>query len=245
MKYEILKMKDKSDKYYTQHPIFDIPFRLAVVGKSFLSGKTTFICNLLLREKFYRKKFLGENIYIVSNNVCDQKLKILMTELDIPNSNYMSYNEGRLMVLYDLLEEQFIEETEDGGRPTNKLIIIDDCGYTGDLKGKSDSGFISLLGSNSRHINCSVIISIQKYTQIGTTYRNNLSGLVLFSTSNKELDLVVQDHNYNHNNRDWITAFREATKERNAFFVVNYSNPIEKRYLNSDFKPIKIGEDQN
>ena len=37
-----------------------MPFRLAVVGKSFLSGKTTFICNLLLREKFYRKKFLGE-----------------------------------------------------------------------------------------------------------------------------------------------------------------------------------------
>ena len=243
MKYEILKMKDPSDKYYTKHDLFDLPMRLAVVGKSFLSGKTTFVCNMLLREKFYRSHFLGENIYIVSNNKVDRKLAILMEEMDIPNTNYMSYDEGRLMALYDILEEQFIEETEDKGKPFNRLIIIDDVGYSGGLKGGGkDDGFIALLACNSRHINVSVIVNIQKYTQLSTTYRNNLTGLVLFSTSQKEVEQVICDHNYNNMPKSWVKAFRESTKEKNSFFVVNYSNDIENRYLDSNFQPIKIGD---
>ena len=242
MKYEILKMKDPSDKYYTKHDLFDLPMRLAVVGKSFLSGKTTFVCNMLLREKFYRNHFLGENIYIVSNNKVDKKLEILMEQLDVPKSNYMSYNEGRLMALYDILEEQFIEETEDKGKPFNRLIIIDDCGYTASLKGGGNGdGFISLLACNSRHINLSVCINIQKYTQLSTTYRNNLSGLILFSTSQKEVEQVIADHNYNNMPKEWVAAFRSSTKEKNSFFVVNYSNDIQNRYLDSNFKPIAIG----
>lgn len=243
MKYEILKMKDPSDKFHTKHDLFDLPFRLAVVGKSFLSGKTTFVCNMLLREKFYRNHYLGENIYIVSNNKVDKKLSILMEEMDIPNSNYMSFNEGKLMALYDILEEQFIEETEDGGKPFNKLIIIDDVGYSGGLKGGGkDDGFVALLACNSRHINVSVIVNIQKYTQLSTTYRNNLSGLVLFSTSQKEVEQVIADHNYNNMPKEWVKAFRDSTKDRNSFFVVNYSNDIENRYLDSNFRPIKIGD---
>lgn len=243
MKYEILKMRDPSDKYHTKHDLFDLSFRLAVCGKSFLSGKTNFAANLLLRKKYYREHFLGENIYIVSNNSVDKKIAIVMDELDIPNSNYMSYNEGKLMALYDILEEQFIEETEDGGKPFNKLILIDDCGYTASLKGGGNGdGFISLLACNGRHINISVIINIQKYTQLSTTYRNNLSGLVLFSTSQKEIEQVIADHNYNNSPKDWIKAFRENTKEKHSFFVVNYSNDIENRYLDSNFQPIKIGD---
>jgi len=147
------------------------------------------------------------------------------------------------MALYDILEEQFIEETEDGGKPFNKLILIDDCGYTASLKGGGNGdGFISLLACNGRHINISVIINIQKYTQLSTTYRNNLSGLVLFSTSQKEIEQVIADHNYNNSPKDWIKAFRENTKEKHSFFVVNYSNDIENRYLDSNFQPIKIGD---
>ena len=76
--YTILKIKDKSDSYYTHlKDIFDIPFRLVIVGKSFLSGKSTLILNMLLRDKFYKDHFDGENIYIISNNKMDNKIRIL------------------------------------------------------------------------------------------------------------------------------------------------------------------------
>jgi len=47
MSYQILKVKDKTDKFYTEVPgLFDVPCRLLINGKSQLSGKTTIILNL-------------------------------------------------------------------------------------------------------------------------------------------------------------------------------------------------------
>ena len=240
MKFEILKMRDKTDSFYTKkNDLFDLPFRLAVVGKSFLSGKTTLIMNLLLREKYYKNDFLGENIYIISNNKADNKIKILMEEKDVPDVNHMSYDESHLMCLYEYLEEQFIQTVEDDEKPPNILIYIDDVGYSSAIK--NNSGFMNLLACNSRHLNISVVVAIQKYTtQLSTTYRNNLSGLIVFNTSTKEALSIAEDHNYNHETKNWMKAFRENTKEKNSFFVVNYSNEIDKRYMDKNFKPIKI-----
>ena len=56
----ILKVVDKTDSYYTAVPnLFDLSFRLLIVGKSFLSGKSTVILNLLLRDRYYKKHFDG------------------------------------------------------------------------------------------------------------------------------------------------------------------------------------------
>ena len=50
---KILKVIDKSDTYYTPlDGIPDLPVRMAVIGKSQLSGKSTIILNLLLRPEF-------------------------------------------------------------------------------------------------------------------------------------------------------------------------------------------------
>jgi len=237
--YDFLKVKDLTDNYYTPIPtIFDIPMRVAIVGKSFLSGKTSVIMNLLLRDKYYKNYFNGEDIYIVSNNALDNKLKILMKEKDIPDTNYMSYDEEALEVLYEFWEEQFIEETEDGGKPKNRMLILDDVGYSGSLKDKQ-SGFISRMASNSRHVNVSCVLTGQKYTQISTTYRNNLTGLLLFSTTDKELQLVADDHNYLEKKSDFMKLYRANTKARHSFFVVNYTEDMENRYMNDKFEVIE------
>ena len=54
-KFDILRVKDKSDSYTTKmERIFDLSMRLIIVGKSQLSGKSTVIFNLFLRNKYYR-----------------------------------------------------------------------------------------------------------------------------------------------------------------------------------------------
>ena len=52
-KLQIYKVKDKNEKHYTKKDILsDIPFRMLIVGKSQLSGKTNFLCNILGQEDF-------------------------------------------------------------------------------------------------------------------------------------------------------------------------------------------------
>ena len=237
--YKILKVRDKTDSYYTPvENLFDLPAKILINGKSQYSGKTTIILNLLLNPMFsYDKLFEGENIYIVSNNKLDNKLEMMSEKLDIPPENRMIFNEDAIEILYDSLEEEFMEETIDGGKPSNRLIIFDDCGYSGSLKNKQH-GIISRLICNGRHLNLSQIYTSQRFSQVSTTLRTNLTGAILFNTSSKELDLISEDMNYLNNNKDFVKMFRETTKEPRSFMVVNFSNPMESLYLDTNFKPI-------
>ena len=239
--YKILKVRDKSDAYYTPiDTLFDIPFRILINGKSQLSGKTTIIMNLLLNPQFgYDKLFDGENIYIISNNKLDNKLKILMDRLEVPTENYMAYDEDMLGLLYEELEEQFVEEVEENNKPSNKLIVMDDVGYSGALRNYKKENIIDRLICNGRHNNISQIYTSQKYSQTSTCLRTNLTGAILFGTNSKELDMVADDQSYFEKKNDFIKMFKRHTKKNRDFIVVNYSNPPEELYLDSEFKPIK------
>jgi len=237
-KLDILKVKDKSDTYYTPIPrLFDLPMRLIINGKSQLSGKTTIILNLLLRDSYYRKYFDGANIFIVSNNKLDNKLKILMQELDIEPENYMSYDEDELEILYEQLEEEFLQEVNEGIKPSNRLIIFDDCAASGSLKNKQ-AGMISRIAMNGRHLNLSSIFTSQKFSLISTALRTNVTGAILFNTSQRELEAISEDYNYLPNKKDFTNMFRKATKGKNQFLVVNFSNPPDSLYMDSNFEPI-------
>ena len=237
--YKILKVRDKNDSYYTPiERLFDLPFRLLINGKSQLSGKTTIILNLLLNPVFgYDKLFDGDDIYIVSNNKLDNKLALMADKLDIPEDNRFEYDEDYLEILYDDMEESFMEETMEGGKPQNRLVIFDDCGYSGSLKNKQ-AGIISKMICNGRHLNLSQIYTSQRFSQVSTTLRTNLTGAILFNTSMKELELITEDMNYMSNKKEFIKTFRETTKEPRQFMVVNFSNKPEDMYMNSEFEPI-------
>ena len=85
----MLKVKDKSDKHHiTKDHIWSVPFRLAITGKSMISGKTNLLVNLLAR--FYDDTFEGEQIYIVSPSLNTYKIKMLVKYKKIPDSNLFS-----------------------------------------------------------------------------------------------------------------------------------------------------------
>ena len=238
--YNILKVRDKCDSYYTPiNNLFDLPMRLLINGKSQMSGKTTIILNLIINPNFpYHDKFKGENIWIISNNKLDNKLELMADKLDIPDENRMEYNEDYLEILYDQLEEEFMDETQNGGKPENRLLIFDDCGYSGSLKNKQ-SGIISKLICQGRHLNLSQIFTSQRFSQCSTTLRTNITGAILFNTSMKELDLIADDMNFMSNNKDFIKMFRKATEEPRSFLVVNFTNGKDGLYMDSQFKPIE------
>lgn len=236
----IYKVKDEADKYYTKKDlIFDIPFRLLIVGKSQLSGKSNILVNLLLRDEFYNKDFDGENIFLVSPSIKnDEKLKKIIKIKDIPEENlFIDYDEDVLKELYQLLQDEYEEAVANGEKPVNKLIIFDDMSYNGALKSKQH-GIINKIFSNGRHINLSIITTAQKYSDLLTASRENANGCIFFNCSNKQLELIEADHNYLESKKEFMKMFRNVMNEKHSFLVVNYTNPKEQRYLDKNFDVI-------
>jgi len=234
----ILKVKDDSDKFHKAMPTFDIPFKLLINGKSQLSGKTTIVLNLLLNPQFgYADKFDGDDIYIISDNKLDNKLKMLAEYKEIPDTNIMGYDESVLDMLYDTLEEAFLDEKEEG-HIKNRVIIFDDVGYSGNLKNKN-FGIISKLVANGRHLNLSQIYTSQRFSMISTTVRANITGAILFNTSAKELEMIAEDFNYLDNKKEFVQMFRRETAKPRSFLVINFTNK-DGLYMNSSFETITV-----
>jgi len=235
--FNIYKVKDKSDNNHEEMPLFDLPMRLLINGKSQLSGKTTMILNLLMNPEFgYDKKFEGENIYIISDNKLDNKIKILMEYKDVPPENHFPYDEQVLEMLYENLEEEAVEQMEDDGKIKPKLIIMDDVGYSGNLKSKN-FGMITKLVANGRHLNLSQIYTSQRFSMVSTSLRSNLTGAILFNTSMKELELIAEDFNYKKTKKSFMEMFRKETEKPRSFLVINFSNKSG-LYMNSKFQTI-------
>lgn len=242
----ILKVKDKNDSFYTETSLFDLPFRLLINGKSQLSGKTTIILNLLANPEFpYHKMFKGENVYVFSNNKLDNKLKMLGERMLIPDENFQMFNGGYIESLYSTLEDEFMEETQNGGKPQNRIIIFDDCGYSGSLKSFGRGTIIDKLICNGRHLNLSQIYTSQKYSQCSTTLRNNCTGFIGFGTTAKEVDLITDDMSYFENRKQFIKMYRANTKVPRSFIVVNYSKGLDpdSLYYDMNFNLISGGQD--
>lgn len=236
----IYKVKDEAETYYTKKDlIFDVPFRLLIVGKSQLSGKSNILVNLLLRDEFYNKDFDGSNIFLVSPSITnDEKLKKIIKVKEIPEDNlFLEYDEDVIKELYKILQDEYEEAKANGDKPQNKLIIFDDASYDGDLKSKKH-GIINKIFSNGRHIMLSAIITSQKYSDILTSCRLNCNGAIIFNTNNRELEMIEADHNYLETKKEFMKMFRNVMNEKHSFLVVNYTNPKEQRYLDKNFDVI-------
>jgi hypothetical protein len=236
----IYKVKDEAETYYTKKDlIFDVPFRLLIVGKSQLSGKSNILVNLLLRDEFYNKDFDGSNIFLVSPSITnDEKLKKIIKVKEIPEDNlFLEYDEDVIKELYKMLQDEYEEAKANGDKPQNKLIIFDDASYDGDLKSKKH-GIINKIFSNGRHIMLSAIITSQKYSDILTSCRLNCNGAIIFNTNNRELEMIEADHNYLETKKEFMKMFRNVMNEKHSFLVVNYTNPKEQRYLDKNFDVI-------
>lgn len=246
----IIPMRDAhADLRIQKEDMFDLPMRVCIVGASERSGKSTVLGNLILRpfdqtdegaEQMYKSDFKGEDIYIVCPSFdLDEKMHSIAKGKQIPEGNiYREYNEEELTQLYDRIEANFTKAVESGRKPVHSLIVLDDCAFAGSLKDKI-SGILSKMACQCRHINLSFLLTAQKYTQISTVIRENVTGCIFFEATNKQLDLISEDH-CNTNKKAWEAAFRKCTQEKHGFFVVNYSNPIERRFQNSNFETVRL-----
>tara|TARA_R110000803_G_scaffold85714_2_gene152004 strand:- start:1100 stop:1843 length:744 start_codon:yes stop_codon:yes gene_type:complete len=240
MKLQIEKVKDDSENFYTPKEVIgDLPCRCLIVGRSHISGKSNLAVNLLCKDEFYNKDFLGKNIFIVSKSCkTDPKLLKLIKFKEIPSQNVNeTFDEDYLQAVFELIEEEH-EQNKEKKKKVNYAFMFDDISFKGDLK--NQNGVLSLIFSNGRHSNISVLpLTSQRYSDIATSARENASMGFFFACSDRQLESINNDWNLGYGNkRQFKKMFMEITREKHSFLFVCLTNPADLRFLNSDFQPV-------
>tara|TARA_R110002012_G_scaffold52809_2_gene135690 strand:+ start:3441 stop:4196 length:756 start_codon:yes stop_codon:yes gene_type:complete len=244
-KFKILKMKDVSDSFVTKkEQIFNLPMRLLIIGKSG-DGKSGYLGNLLLRKEFYRDDFLPENIFIFSGSVNgDKKLQTIIDEIEIPETNIFSgYDEDNLEGVYDHLVDEFNDNVDDGikdKKKLNSIVILDDLAFNNSFKDKGKNDMIRKVYMNGRKYSISIMILSQKYSAVSTSIRENITGLILGKSSNKQLEMVSDDHNYlkgKDGKKRFIDMVKTATDKPFSKFIINFTQP--ELYQDTDFEALQ------
>lgn len=239
----IYKVKDSGSKYYTKKGgrLPDLPIRCLAIGRSQSSGKSTLGINLFTRKAYYGDDFDGDNIYIFSNSLkTDDKIRRFIRFKQIPEENcFSSYDPDILEELYNNIHQDYQDAIRNKEKPVNTLIYLDDIAFSGAFKNKYT--IMDRIFSNGRHTLCSIFCSLQSYVSCSTTLRENSNAVFLFGMSNRQLEIVADDHALMPT-KDFKKMFRDATKKKHSFLLINYSNPSESRYLNDKFEVINFDE---
>lgn len=246
IKHDMMVMKDPFESHkIDKGDLPDLPFKMLVVGKSQFAGKTNLVANLLLRPmdnndiygmSYYKKDFEGEDMYVICpSTVIDHKWNKLIEYKKIPPGNiYTSYNESDLEAVYQGIIKKYNHSIENDERPKHSLIILDDCSFDGSLKSKT-AGVIAKLFCNGRHYLISSLLTSQKYSQISTVCRENYTAMLIFESSEKQLETIYDDVGFG-DKKDFKKLFREYTKEPHSFMVINAKFPPEQRFQDQYFR---------
>ena len=182
-KIDVKKEKIPQPKAAEEGILPEHPFRMYVVGASG-SGKSNFILNLLTRENMYLDYF--DSIIIISPTAAhlDPNYRVL----NLPETNFFPPEERVLERVMEIQEKQ----VEEGGKAESSktLIVLDDIiSY----KQFCNSSILLKFAVMSRHWNISMIILSQAYHRIAKSIRLQMSCIIYFKGSNKELEVLTED----------------------------------------------------
>ena len=235
-KLAVLKVKDTTDKLtISVDRLFDLPFRLILTGKSG-TGKGGIITNIVLNENYGYKKVFTDIYIFAPEPYADEKMRIIIEEKEVPDSNIFNDIED-LEELYDMLVDDFKDRVSQKEKPKFPLLIIDDLAFSGKLANRFNA--LAKVMCNSRKFMISCIITAQAYTQIAKNIRLQASAMIIFQTSNKELEIIETENNYlKGGKKAFYKMFRDNVIEKHDFLCINYSNKYDELYLDKKFKPL-------
>ncbi len=254
------KTSNKEPKILPSHP-----FSMSLVAPKG-SGKTTLLANLLTNPVFYKGTFERIIImcptakadekytYIMEHEVLgkskkkdvlpDKDLKhkaIPVTDTDKKKKDELKINPADMVTdpekfipfLKDLRTEYTKLFEAEGKKALPKtLLLLDDCLGLDILRNRTLINWLA----NTRHLNTSVIISLQRWCSIPKTIRLNCTYAIVFPIWDSTEIKTIYDENGSKFNfkqfQELITDLFDAS-DRRAFLCINNANPPSHRFIDT------------
>jgi hypothetical protein len=165
--------------------------------------------------------------------------------LDIPSSNlFFEFDEDSAHAIYDEAVKNYNEAILEKRIPEHVLFVFDDLGYTNLQNKNKKNSILDKIVSNGRKFLISIISLNQRITQLNTNAREQASGIILWSSTNKSLELLEKDFNYLPSKKQFLKMVHKHTSNSKHDFIVM---DLEKKnkYFNKEFKPICNCTDDN
>lgn len=216
------KAFDNQHKKYSDIPkdLPQPPFSLLLVGPKG-SGKSNLILNLVYKskpKKLYRHFF--DKVYVFSPT---WKLDPKMAKTKVPDDQIFEDTDSYRQIIEEIIGIQSDKIEEEGKENTEHILMI----FT-DLAGQKNvfsqsKGIMNKLAFNLRHYKISLIIDTQSLRQINQAFRNNLSGVILFSGISNRLEIQkIYD--------EYLGEFNK--KEQQQLIDYCFDKPFDFLYIN-------------
>jgi ABC-type dipeptide/oligopeptide/nickel transport system ATPase component len=195
-------------------------FCMVIAGSSG-SGKTTFLYSIMTKNKkngvrqSYKKVF--NNIYVISPTIGNGSMK---------NDPFdkLAEDKKHKALTADLLNE--LEEKLEDNKKNDKhsLIIFDDVGSQLRKSAQVEKKLVQLV-QNRRHLYCSMIFLVQRFRDIPTGVRNNLSHLITFKPKNRmEREAIVRElFTFDAKTSEKLMDYVFENKDQYSFLFVDMS----------------------
>jgi hypothetical protein len=203
------------------------------IGKSG-SGKSNVMANMLTKKEFMKDFF--DDIYLFSPTA---KSDDIVEHLKLKDNHIIENLDETAITKLNKIVDDNIEKIKKQGiaavaLKSKILIICDDCISE---KVFIKSNILSKLATAGRHALISTVICSQSYTKIPRVIRLQAQGMIIFPSSNDELDLLCEDLcPPGMGKKSFLELIKFATDERYSFLFVNHhaKNPKEKFRKNFD-----------
>ncbi len=184
------------------------------------SGKSNVVANMLTK-KYFMKNFFDQ-IFLFSPTA---KSDDLVEHLELKDDHIIEkLDESAITQLNKIVDENTEKVKKNGIKATAKnskiLIICDDCISE---KVFIKSNILARLATAGRHALISTIICSQSYTKVPRVIRLQCQGLIVFPSSNDEIELLCEDLcPPGLNKKTFLELIKFATDERYSFLFVNH-----------------------
>ena len=164
-----------TDKDPLPSPLPNTSFSMAIVGSSG-SGKTSLMSSIITSKKKNGKR---QSYIKLFSKICICSPTLASFKSNIWGRIRNKYSKFDLQFLNEL--EEIAQEQWEDGKQT--LCIMDDIGATLKRDRKTEMKLVSML-QNRRHMGLSVIMLVQKWKDLPSGVRNNLTNVAIFTPKN-------------------------------------------------------------
>lgn len=195
--------------------------RIGLLGKT-NSGKSRLLMYLLKKEK---RKF--QKIYVISPTE-----SVLKFYADVVPSNciFSEYKEEWIM---DLIKK-LTDYKKNNDKKYNVLLILDDIGNSA-----HNSNALNKVFTIGRHLNISVILTMQYINMCPATARANFSYVCCSQMNKQSTDLLVEEYLMgNVSKQEFLELYHNSSKDYN-FFIINCNSVKDNDDIDQIYGKIK------